>query len=38
VISVNAAQVVRPVNDQVLGVNIAWWDSTLNTAQTQQMV
>jgi hypothetical protein len=35
---VDAGQVVRPVNDQVLGVNVAWWDSSLNTAQTQQLV
>jgi hypothetical protein len=38
VVTVNAAQVVRPVSNQVLGVNVAWWDSALNTTQTQQMV
>ncbi len=37
-ISVNAAQVVRGVNTQLLGVNVAWYDSVLNTQQTQQMV
>jgi alpha-L-arabinofuranosidase len=37
-VAVNAAQVVRPVNTQLLGVNLAWWDSNLNTTQTQQMV
>jgi hypothetical protein len=37
-ITVNAGQVVRPVNNQVLGVNVDWWDSSLNTAQTQQLV
>jgi hypothetical protein len=38
VVSVNAGQMVRPVNDNVLGVNLAWWDSSLNTSQTQQLV
>ena len=38
VVSVNAGQVVRTVDTQLLGVNLAWWDSDLNTAQTQQMV
>ncbi len=37
-VTVNAGQAVRTVNAQVLGVNLAWWDSALNTAQTQQMV
>ena len=37
-VSVNAAQVVRSVNTQLLGVNVAWYDSVLNTSQTQQMV
>ena len=37
-ISVNAAQVVRGLNTQLLGVNVAWYDSVLNTPQTQQMV
>jgi hypothetical protein len=35
---INTGQVVRPVNDQLLGVNVAWWDSCLNTAQTKQLV
>src|SRR3954469_18640781 len=38
VVSVNAAQVVRSVSTDLLGVNVAWWDSSLNTAQTKQMV
>jgi alpha-L-arabinofuranosidase len=37
-IAVNAAQVVRSVDTQLLGVNVAWYDSVLNTPQTQQMV
>jgi alpha-L-arabinofuranosidase len=37
-ISVNAGQVVRSVDTQLLGVNVAWYDSNLNTPQTQQMV
>lgn len=37
-LTILAGKVVRTVNDQVLGVNLAWWDSNLNTPQTQQMV
>ena len=37
-VSVNAATVVRPVDTRLLGVNLTWWDSALNTSQTQQMV
>jgi hypothetical protein len=37
-VTVNAAQVVRTVDTQLLGVNVAWYDSNLGTAQTQQMV
>ena len=37
-LTVAASQVVRAVNDHVIGVNVAWWDSNLNTARTQQMV
>ena len=37
-VAVNAGQVVRNVNTQLLGVNVAWWDSNLNTAQTAQLV
>jgi alpha-L-arabinofuranosidase len=37
-VTVNAGQVLRPVDNQVLGTNLAWWDSNLNTSQTQQMV
>jgi alpha-N-arabinofuranosidase len=36
-LSVNASQTIRTVTDQVLGVNLAWWDSSLNTAQTGRM-
>jgi hypothetical protein len=38
VVTVNAGDVVNPVNAQLLGVNIASYDSDLNTGQTQQMV
>ena len=34
----NPSQVDRAINTQVLGVNLAWWDSNLNTTQTQQLV
>jgi hypothetical protein len=37
-VSVNATQVIRSVDTQLLGVNLAWWDSDLNTQQTRQMV
>jgi hypothetical protein len=37
-VTVNAGQVVRTVNAHVLAANVAWWDSSLNTAQTQQMI
>ncbi len=37
-VAVNASQVVRPVDTQLLGVNVAWYDSNLNTSETQQMV
>ncbi len=37
-VTVNAGQVLRPVADQILGVNLVWWDSNLNTAQTRQLV
>jgi hypothetical protein len=37
-VSVDVGQVVRPVDTQLLGVNTAWWDSSLNTAETAQMV
>ncbi len=37
-VTVNASAVVRAVNPQLLGVNVDWWDSDLNTSQTQQMV
>ena len=38
VVTVNAGLAVRTATSQVLGVNLAWWDSALNTARTQQMV
>ncbi len=37
-VSVDAGQVIRTVSPQLLGVNVNWWDSNLNTPQTQQMV
>lgn len=37
-IGVNATQVVRTVDNQVLGVNLATWDSYLGTSQTASMV
>jgi alpha-N-arabinofuranosidase len=37
-VTVNAGTIMRPVNNHVLGVNLAWWDPNLNTTQTQQMV
>ncbi len=37
-VSVNPGQVVRPVDTQLLGVNLTWWDTDLNSTQTQQMV
>ncbi len=37
-VSVNAGQVVRAVDTNLLGVNLVEWDSYLNTSQTQQMV
>jgi len=38
VVSVDASQVVRTINDNFLGTNLAWWDSSLNTPQTQSLV
>src|SRR5262249_27582515 len=38
VVTVDAGQAIRTVTSQALGVNLAWWDSALNTSQTQQMV
>jgi hypothetical protein len=37
-VTVNVSQIVRRVDTQLLGVNVAWWDSSLNTSRTQQMV
>jgi hypothetical protein len=38
VVTVNASQIVRAVDTQLLGVNLTWWDTNLNTSQTEQMV
>ena len=38
VVTVNAAETVRPVDTQIEGVNIALWDGDLNTTETQQLV
>ena len=32
-VTVDVSQVVRQVNTQLLGVNTAWWDSSLNTSR-----
>jgi hypothetical protein len=37
-VTVDVGHVVGSVNLQVLGVNVDWWDSHVNTAQTEQMV
>jgi hypothetical protein len=37
-VGVDVTQVVRTVNDHVLGTNLAWWQEALNTPQTRQMV
>jgi hypothetical protein len=37
-VTVNATSVIRPVETQLLGVNLTWWDSSLNTPQTTQLV
>jgi hypothetical protein len=37
-VTVNAGTAVRTATALDLGVNLAWWDSALNTGQTQQMV
>jgi alpha-L-arabinofuranosidase len=36
--TVNANTVIEPLSTNMLGVNLAWWDDKLTTAQTQQMV
>jgi hypothetical protein len=38
VVTVDTTSVIRTVNDQVLGANLAWWDFNLGTAATLQMV
>jgi alpha-L-arabinofuranosidase len=37
-VTVNVDQVVRTVDNQLLGVNLAWWDSHLTTSQTKTLV
>jgi hypothetical protein len=37
-VSVNVGDVLRSVNNQVLGINLGWWDSYLSTSQTAQLV
>lgn len=37
-VSVNPGQVIRAVEPKLLGVNLTWWDSNLNTPQTRQLV
>ncbi len=37
-VAVNAGDIVRTVDSQLLGVNLATWDSALDTPQTEQMV
>jgi len=37
-VAVDVGQVIRAVDPQLVGVNATWWDTNLNTPQTQQMV
>src|SRR6516164_6997032 len=37
-VTINAGQRVRTVAPQLLGVNLTWWDTNLNTSATQKMV
>ena len=37
-VAVDVGQVIRAVDPQLIGVNATWWDTNLNTSQTQQMV
>jgi hypothetical protein len=37
-LTVNASQVIRSAAPQVLGTNLAWWDSNLGTTTTKTMV
>src|SRR6187551_976425 len=37
-LTVDANQLVRTATPQVLGTNLAWWDSNLGTATTKSMV
>ncbi|HKI34800.1 MAG TPA: discoidin domain-containing protein [Gemmataceae bacterium] len=37
-VTVNVGQAIRTATALDLGVNLTWWDSALNTPQTQQMV
>jgi len=36
-VAVQTGTIVRTATDQLLGVNLAWWDSNLNST-TQQLV
>jgi hypothetical protein len=38
VVTVDASQTIRTATSRILGANLAWRDSALNTTQTQQMV
>jgi hypothetical protein len=38
VVAVDVGQTIRPVNSQILGANVTWTDSALNTPQTLAMV
>jgi hypothetical protein len=37
-VTVNANQVLRTIDTQLLGVNLAWYDTSLDTDETEQMV
>jgi hypothetical protein len=37
-VTIDTTQIVRPVDSRLLGVNLAWWDGTLNTPRTQQLI
>jgi hypothetical protein len=37
-VTIDTTQIVRPVDSRLLGVNLTWWDGTLNTPRTQQLI
>ncbi len=37
-LTIDATQILRAVNTQISGTNLAWWDSNLGTATTRTMV